>query len=303
MSENRAITTRQPAGGVALIQSIQDAATIAKWVADSKLFNCDNPAQAFVKIVAGAEMGFPPIAAMSDIHIIEGKPSVGAHLMAAAIRRSGKYDFEIREHTDEICTIAFFQLRNGQMQEMGVVTTTLQQAKDNGWTVTRKGEQKPTWKTKPKNMLFARTISDGYKWYCPDLTGGMLVYDRDEIESESLAVPPATTNALPHRQTTPFHGGGNAIDPTVDSERPTDLTVNEDGSLRSSLDDIIETKQSIAALVQELNVPPEKLKQRLVTHYGGVESYHHIDDLAELKRLESELLASRARAARQKQIK
>jgi hypothetical protein len=44
---------------------------------------------ACVKILAGREMGFPPIASMVGISIIEGKPAAGANLLAAAMKRAG----------------------------------------------------------------------------------------------------------------------------------------------------------------------------------------------------------------------
>ena len=36
-----------------------------------------------MKILAGGELGIGPFAAMSDIHLIDGKPVVGARILAA----------------------------------------------------------------------------------------------------------------------------------------------------------------------------------------------------------------------------
>jgi len=289
MGENRAVTVRQPAGGTALIGTLEDAFQMAKFVAESKLFGCNNPAEAMVKIVAGLEMGFPAIASMTDIHIIEGKPSVGAHLMAAAIRRSGKYDYEIREHTDEVCSIAFFQAKGGQMKEVGIVTTTMAQARENGWNLTRKGEEKPTWRTKPKNMLFARTISDGYKFYCPDLTGGMLVYDRDEIESiptsEVRVVAPTTNDSGTPLQLSHFNS---------DPERETELTVQDDGSLRDPCDALQECRQRVEALLAGLKITDGQLRKKLDQSYGGATGLMALD-LPDMQRLEAELVAHKAK--------
>jgi hypothetical protein len=33
----------------------------------------------------------------------------------------------------------------------------------------------------PRNMLFARAMSNGVKWYCPDVTSGVTVYSEGEI--------------------------------------------------------------------------------------------------------------------------
>ena len=49
-------------------------------------------AQAIVKVLAGRELGFGPIASMTGIHIIQGRPAIGADLMAKAVKRSGRYN-------------------------------------------------------------------------------------------------------------------------------------------------------------------------------------------------------------------
>ena len=40
------------------------------------------------------------------------------------------------------------------------------------------------WRKYPRNMLFARAISNGARWYCPDLFGGSPVYTPDELGAE-----------------------------------------------------------------------------------------------------------------------
>ncbi len=55
--------------------------------------DANEQAQAVVKMLAGQEMGVGPFASMSGIHIIKGKPEVGAHLLAGIIKRSGKYEY------------------------------------------------------------------------------------------------------------------------------------------------------------------------------------------------------------------
>ena len=39
---------------------------------------------------------------------------------------------------------------------------------------------KDVWKNYPRNMMFARALSNGSKWYCPNVFSG---YTREEIES------------------------------------------------------------------------------------------------------------------------
>ena len=65
-------------------------------------------AQALVKIEAGRSLELPAIVAMSEIHVIEGKPSLGAGALATLVKRSGRYDYHVIELTDELCRLRFF---------------------------------------------------------------------------------------------------------------------------------------------------------------------------------------------------
>jgi len=125
-------------------------------------------AQAVVKIQAGAEIGIPPFAAMSGIHIIQGKPTIGAGLIASAIKGSGKYDYRVMQQDEKVCSIDFYQGK----EKLGNSTFTIDDAK--------KAQTKNLDKF-PKNMLFARAISNGVKWFCPDVFSGP-VYVPEEMQ-------------------------------------------------------------------------------------------------------------------------
>lgn len=138
-------------------------------------------AQAIVKVMAGAELGFGPIASMTGIHVIKGKVAVGANLIASAIKRSGRYDYRVREHSDTVCEIQFFE----RGQPIGVSRFTEADARRM---------QTQNMNRFPKNMLFARALSNGAKWYTPDIFGGP-IYTPDELgatineDGDVLAVP------------------------------------------------------------------------------------------------------------------
>ena len=38
-----------------------------------------------------------------------------------------------------------------------------------------------SWSKFPRNMLFARAVSNGFKWYCPNAIGGLRVYTPEEV--------------------------------------------------------------------------------------------------------------------------
>jgi hypothetical protein len=132
-------------------------------------------AQMAAKILAGRELGFGPFAAVQGIHIISGKPAVGANLMAAAVKGSGRYDYRVRSMSDEECIIEFFETVASKRESIGVSSFTLKDAQAAAVT------NNPTWKKFPRNMLFARAMSNGVRWYCPDVFSGNSVYVPEEL--------------------------------------------------------------------------------------------------------------------------
>jgi len=146
--------------------------------------------QAIVKVLAGREMGFGPIAAMTGIHIIKGKPAVGANLMAAAVKSHQRYDYRITQIDDNAVVIQF--LDNGK--PCGESSFTAADAKRAGTQNMGKF---------PRNMLFARAMSNGVKWFCPDVFFGSPVYTPDELgvnfdgDSEIIDATPVIIEEAP----------------------------------------------------------------------------------------------------------
>jgi hypothetical protein len=156
---------------VSIVQQlpISELMNLAKAFAESGMFaDTKSAAQAIVKIQAGQEIGIPPFAAMTGIHIIQGKPTIGAGLIASRLKGSGKYDYRVVDASEKVCSIDFFQGNT----KIGNSTFTIEDA--------RKALTKNIDKF-PKNMLFARAISNGVKWYCPDIFSGP-VYVPEEIQ-------------------------------------------------------------------------------------------------------------------------
>lgn len=179
-------------------------ATVASWsfeelrnlgavLAQSGYFaDAKEMAQAFAKILAGRELGLGPIASLVGIHIIQGQVSMGANLIAAAIQRSGRYRYRIAHLDRTKCVLEF--LEAGKI--IGVYEYTLEDAGRAGLA------GRENWKRHPRNMLFARAISNGAKLYCPEVFSGS-VYTPDELgevvegpEEPLLAPvsPPATSS-------------------------------------------------------------------------------------------------------------
>ena len=164
---------------------VNDIMKMAETFAASGMFtDAKQMGQAFVKIQAGQEIGIPPFAAMSGIHIIQGKPTLGAGLIASAIKGSGKYDYRVKEMNEKICSIDFLQ----GTENIGNSTFTIEDA--------RKALTKNIDKF-PKNMLFARAISNGVKWFCPDVFSGP-VYVPEEMPEQTHDV--AHVEVIEHKE-------------------------------------------------------------------------------------------------------
>ncbi len=145
---------------------------MGKVFAESGMFvDAKSAAQAIVKIQAGQEIGISPFSAMSGIHIIQGKPAIGAGLMAATVKGSGKYDYKVVSMDEVKCSIDFYQGK----EKIGNSTFTIEEAKKAGTKNLDKY---------PKNMLFARAMSNGVKWFTPDVFNGS-VYTPEELTSST----------------------------------------------------------------------------------------------------------------------
>lgn len=128
-------------------------------------------AQAVVKVMAGRELGIPPVAAMTGINIIKGKVGLSATLMAGLVKRSGKYDYKVMELTDTACELQFFERSGDAWVLLGPSRFEGSDAK--------RAETQNMGKF-PRNMLFARAMSNGFKWFCADLSDGP-IYTPEEL--------------------------------------------------------------------------------------------------------------------------
>ena len=151
------------------MESVDVMTRVSKAMVASGYFkDAHDVAQAFVKIQAGAEMGLPPFASMTGIHIIQGKPTLGANVLATLIKQDGRYNYRVLELTPAICRIQFYE----DGEKCGVSQFTAKDATKAGTKNMNKF---------PKNMLFARAISNGAKWYAPGIFGGAPIYTPEEL--------------------------------------------------------------------------------------------------------------------------
>lgn len=160
------------------IVRFEEQTAIAKAFKESGLFpDLKSEAQAIVKVQAGLELGLEPFAAMQGIDIVQGKPRMNASLQAGLIKKSGRYNYKVLEHGEQACKLEFYEKWGEQWQSIGTSEFTMKEAQQAGLT------HKDNWKKHPKNMLFARALSNGAKWYCADVFLTATYNESDEFET------------------------------------------------------------------------------------------------------------------------
>jgi hypothetical protein len=108
---------------------VNDTLELAKLMAASGFFgDARDAAQAVVKILAGRELGFGPVASMTGINVIKNKVALGANLIATAIQRSGRYGYRVRRLDHQQCDIEVLM----DNKVVGVSTFTMDDAKRGG---------------------------------------------------------------------------------------------------------------------------------------------------------------------------
>jgi len=170
-----------------LVNTYDEVERAAKAMAASGFFqDTRQAAQAIVKIMAGAELGVGAFASMVGVNIISGKPAFSANLMASAVKRSGRYNYRVTEMTDKVCSIEYLELFSGKWVVSGISSFTIEDARKAGTKNLDKFA---------RNMLFARAMSNGVRWYCPDVMNGAVAYTPEELgaevdeEGNMIAVP------------------------------------------------------------------------------------------------------------------
>ena len=139
-------------------------------------------AQAIVKVMVGKELGLPPFASITGIHVVAGKPVIGANLIATMIAQHPRYNYRIIKSTKEVCEIEFYDSVDKICNKSSLVGSTyftIQEAQEAGLL------GKDNWKKYPSDMLFARCISRGAKRYAPGIFGGAAVYTPDEMNVDT----------------------------------------------------------------------------------------------------------------------
>lgn len=155
-------------------RSIDEVRSLAVLFAKSTLLPPElrgKEADVFVTLMAGAELGIPPMAALRSIYVVKGKPVLSADLMVGVVLSSGIAEYFVC--VEESATSVTYETRRRGAAEPQSCTWTLEDAQ-RAQLVT----DNSTWKKYPRAMLKARCKAALARDVYPDVLAGC--YDEDE---------------------------------------------------------------------------------------------------------------------------
>lgn len=166
---------------------------IGRLLKESGMFpDLKSQAQAAVKVMAGRELGLGPVYSMQKIHIVQGRIMVGSELLAAQVKKSQRYDYEIVKHNDRECVIWFYD--NGRkVYRSSFTIDDAKRAKLGGASGPNSNfKEDSSWAKWPRNMLFSRAIAQGVHTVCPDVIAQSYSFEDLGIETDEQGRPMVT---------------------------------------------------------------------------------------------------------------
>ncbi len=254
---------------------VDDTLKLAQILVQSRLLpkGVPSPEAAFTIIVTGRELGLSPMQSLRSIHIIEGRPTMSADLMAALVKRSPAcVYFRLVESTADVATYETERAGEGSTR----MSFTIGEARAAGLV------QKDVWRRYPAAMLRARCIAALSRAVFPDVLLG--VYETSELEPAAregstfevvssdppTPAPPAVTRHLPELPADGKpdalgfrEGAGESPPPAAQVEAPTEKRAQH--MTKRAEPAWVET---LRVRCKQLDVPATVFKE----HYAGIKS-------------------------------
>jgi hypothetical protein len=169
---------------VQVMDSLKEPMALGEIFAKSGMFkDVKTAAQGCVKILAGKELGLSPIESLNSFYFVNDRLAMYANVMSSLIKRTQKYDYEVEKLDDLECIINFYKVIADKKELIGKSIFTIKDAAKAGLV------NKDVWKNYARNMLFSRAMSNGVRWYCPQVVCGYITVE----EAQDLNIEPAKT--------------------------------------------------------------------------------------------------------------
>lgn len=160
--------------------TLDDDIRLAKALAQSGFYkDIRDAAAGVVKLRIARELGLG-LKGISDVHIVEGKPTLSYQTILGMVRQytgphgTDRYSFTYKRRDEECVEIEW--TINGEI--IGTSKCDTDDAKRMG--VSERG----TWKKYPRQMRTARAVTEGVNAFMPEVIGGS-IYTPDELGDES----------------------------------------------------------------------------------------------------------------------
>lgn len=160
-------------GATTLESQLAYAAQLAKSGLIPEAFQ-KHPENVLVAIEWGREIGLSPIAAMKEIYVVHGTPSLSSKSMLMLTRKAGHRVRVTGDDQKATCEI----VRADDPEYPHKITFTLDDAKHAGLM------GNTGWKNSPTTMLRWRAVANCVRLACPEVLGG-IAYTPEEIEENS----------------------------------------------------------------------------------------------------------------------
>ncbi|GAG15845.1 unnamed protein product, partial [marine sediment metagenome] len=98
-------------------------------------------------------------------------------IISSLVKKSKVYDYKVEKLDETECVLSFTK----EGEELGKSTFTIKDAAKAGIV------NGVNWKNYPRNMLFARAMANGARWFTPDVYCG---YAKEELEELSVEKVP-----------------------------------------------------------------------------------------------------------------
>jgi hypothetical protein len=235
-------------------RSIDEVRTLATMLSKSSLLPPDlrgKEADVAVSILAGQELGMPPMAAIRGVHVVKGKPVLSADAMVGVVLGRGiaKY-FRCVEESPEVAT--YETHRNGDPEPQRM-TWTMEDAKRAQLTG---GDN---WKKYPRAMLKARCKAALARDVYPDVLAGC--YTEDEAREFDDQRPRAE---LPRRPPPQSHHDAEDAEVVEESNGHSEVL---------ALIDMAGSEADLSALAPKLAALAEPLKSAARAAYKARRDY------------------------------
>jgi hypothetical protein len=166
-----------------IASQLEAASQLGTWMAKSGLFGCNNVENGQILAMTCLTERITPMEYLNTYDTVQGRPRMKSDAMLAKfVMAGGTYDVLKREA--DVCEVKFVW-----KEKEVTFSYTLGEAKTA--KIVRSGG---TWETHPKNMLFARCVSNYLRTYVPELFAGH--YSAEEMREDIPVAPPVQVQPL-----------------------------------------------------------------------------------------------------------